>query len=164
MYIEAVRNFFRLTHTRVFFVTPLDDRAKNARIAAQAASESLLNKRAYCRFVPFTRSKGSSRPLPLSSPLSRSPINPPFLLRRPYSRFNGVDWFLQNAPTVNCPAPTVSVSIRTSSATTISTAMTPVTSKIAVRISLDKYISAALMQFATFNIHQMSYYTGHSIS
>jgi len=58
----------------------------------------------------------------------------------PYLQFNDVDWFLQNAPTVNCPATTASVSIRASSATTMSTAMMLVMNETAVRISLDRNV------------------------
>jgi hypothetical protein len=47
---------------------------------------------------------------------------------------------LQNAPMVNCPVTTASVSIRASSATAISTAMMLVMNEIAVRISLDRHV------------------------
>lgn len=77
----------------------------------------------------------------------------------PYLRFNAIESFLQNAPTVNCPATTVSVSIRTSSAMAMSTAMTIVTNVIAVRISLDKnrYISYCKFILShNYNIHDFS--------
>jgi len=58
----------------------------------------------------------------------------------PYLQFNGVDWFLQNVLTVYRHATTVSVSIRASSVTAISTAMMLVMNETAVRISLDRHV------------------------
>lgn len=87
---------------------------------------------------------------------------------RPYLPFNGVDWFLQNAPTVNYPATMESVSIRTSSATTMSTAMTLVTNEIAVRISLDGYIFSYFIENCcirfTFKYYTLFYYARYFLS
>lgn len=77
----------------------------------------------------------------------------------PYLRFNEIDWFLQNVPTVNCPATTASVSIRASSAIATPTASTLAMNEIAVRISLDTRTGFPLYlaKIATRSHEEISY-------